>query len=94
LRRIRHKIDVGDPSFDEYREIFHQECIRRDIPFDEDGLGYLLRDHYVKPNKEMRSCHPRDLLDEIVDIARYRNISPTLSKELIDRACKAYFVEL
>jgi predicted ATPase with chaperone activity len=94
LRRIRHKIDVGDPTFDEFREIFRQECMRRDIPFDEEGLGYLLREHYVKLNREMRSCHPRDLLDEIVDISRYRDVPPTLSKEMIDRACKAYFVKL
>jgi len=33
-------------------------------------------------------------VDEIIDIARYKNIRPALNKELIDRACKAYFVEL
>jgi hypothetical protein len=42
----------------------------------------------------MRACHPRDLLDEIVDIARYRGTTPMLSKELIQRACNAYFVDL
>jgi predicted ATPase with chaperone activity len=94
LRRIRHKIDVGNPTFDNYREIFMRECANRDIPFDEDGLAYLLRDYYVKPGKPLRACHPRDLVDEIVDIARYRNIRPQLTKEFIDRACRAYFVEL
>jgi predicted ATPase with chaperone activity len=94
LRRIRHKIQVGDPSFEDYREIFRRECAARAIPFDEEGLAYLLREYYIKPGKPLRACHPRDLTDEIQDIARYRNIAPALSKELIDRACKAYFVEL
>jgi predicted ATPase with chaperone activity len=94
LRRIRHKIPVGDPSFEDYREIFRRECAARAIPFDEEGLAYLLREYYIKPGKPLRACHPRDLTDEILDIARYRNISPTLSKDLIDRACRAYFVEL
>ena len=94
LRRIRHKIEVGDPSFDVFREIFQRECTRRNIPFDEEGLAYLLREYYIKPDKPMRACHPRDLLDEILDIARYRNIAPALSQDLIDRACRAYFVEL
>jgi predicted ATPase with chaperone activity len=94
LRRIRHKIEVGDPSFDSYREIFQRECIVRSIPFNEDGLAYLLREYYIKPGKPLRACHPRDLLDEILDIARYRNIQPALSKELVDRACRAYFVDL
>jgi hypothetical protein len=94
LRRIRHKIEVGDPSFDTFREIFRRECTYRNIPFDEDGLAYLLREYYLKPEKPLRACHPRDLLDEILDIARYRDIPPALSKDLIDKACKAYFVEL
>jgi predicted ATPase with chaperone activity len=94
LRRIRHKIEVGDPSFDVYREIFQRECAFRNIAFDEEGLAYLLREYYIKPEKPLRACHPRDLLDEILDISRYRNITPALSQDLIDRACRAYFVEL
>jgi predicted ATPase with chaperone activity len=94
LRRIRHKIEVGDPSFDSFREIFRRECTFRNIAFDEEGLAYLLREYYIKPEKPLRACHPRDLLDEILDIARYRNITPALSQDLIDRACRAYFVEL
>jgi hypothetical protein len=42
----------------------------------------------------MRACHPRDLLDEIVDICHYRGVVPQLTNELIDRACLAYFVDL
>jgi predicted ATPase with chaperone activity len=94
LRRIRHKIYIGDPSFDNYREILRRECANRHIPFDEEGLRYLLHEHYIKPGNPLRACHPRDLVDEIEDIARYLNTAPTLSKELIDRACRAYFVEL
>jgi predicted ATPase with chaperone activity len=94
LRRIRHKIEVGDPSFDTYREIFQRECALRNISFDREGLAYLLRDYYVKIDRPLRACHPRDLLDEILDIARYLNIRPALSRDLIDRACRAYFVEL
>jgi predicted ATPase with chaperone activity len=94
LRRIRHKIEIGDPSFDNYRQIFYDECEKRGIPFNEEALAYLLREYYIKPGKPLRACHPRDLTDEILDIAGYRNIPPTLSKDLIDRACKSYFVEL
>jgi predicted ATPase with chaperone activity len=94
LRRIRHKIYVGDPSFDNYRDIMVRVCADRNVPFGEDGLKYLLQEYYVKPNSPMRACHPRDLVDEIIDIARYKDIQPELSKELIDRACAAYFVKL
>jgi predicted ATPase with chaperone activity len=94
LRRIRHKIDIMDPTFEEFREIFRRECRIRHIPFDDDALGFLLNEYFIKPNKPVRACHPRDLLDEIVDISRYKGIPPVLSEDLIRMACRAYFVEL
>ncbi len=94
LRRIRHKIKIGNPTFDEYREIFKRMCKLRQVPYDEQGLIYLLKEYYHKRGNELRACHPRDILDEILDISRYLGIPPTMSKELIDRACASYFVEL
>ena len=32
--------------------------------------------------------------DRLIDTARYLNVPPTLSKDLLDRAAEAYFVEL
>jgi predicted ATPase with chaperone activity len=94
LRRIRHKIKITDPSWDEYREIFRRRCQEKQVPYTEDGLAYLIKEHYIKPDRVKRGCHPRDLIDQIIDIARYLDIPPQLSKDLIDQACNAYFVDL
>ncbi|NLE44629.1 MAG: ATP-binding protein [Chloroflexi bacterium] len=94
LRRIRHKIEIKDPTWDEYREIFRRVCRNRNVPYDERGLAYLIQEHYLKRHRVQRACHPRDLVDQIIDIARYLNEEPVLSKELVDLACESYFVEL
>jgi len=94
LRRIRHKIHVKDPSFNEYREIFKRVCLERGIEYNERALAYLLQEYYIKPKRQLRACHPRDIVDQIIDIASYLNVPPALSKDLIDRACQAYFVEI
>lgn len=94
LRRIRHKIEIKNPTFDEYREIFRRVCQAKGVPYDDRGLAYLLQEHYIKPKRPLRACHPRDLVEQLCDIARYLNVPPTLSPELIDRAASAYFVEL
>jgi predicted ATPase with chaperone activity len=94
LRRIRHKIEIEDPSWDEYREIFRRVCTAKDVPYEDRGLAYLIQEHYLKPRRPKRACHPRDLVDQLVDIARYLNVPATLSQDLIDRACEAYFVEI
>jgi len=94
LRRIRHKIEVKDPSFDEYREIFRRVCADRGVAYEDQGLAYLLQEYYIKPRNPLRACHPRDIIDQLCDIARYLNVTPALSRDLIDRACAAYFVRL
>ena len=94
LRRIRHKIEVGDPSFEEFKEIFKRACESKRVPYDEKGLAYLLQEWYIKRDRKLRSVHPRDILDQLLDIARYMNRPPQLTKDLIDRACEAYFVQL
>lgn len=94
LRRIRHKIDVQDPTYDEYREIFRRVAHSKGIAYDEQVLNYLLQDYYVKPKRPLRACHPRDILDHLTDIARFRGITPHLTKDLIDQACEGYFVDL
>ncbi|GAI80825.1 unnamed protein product [marine sediment metagenome] len=93
LRRIRHKIEIKDPSWDEYREIFQRMCKARNVSFEEQGLTYLIQEHYLRAKRAKRACHPRDLIDQVIDIARYLDTEPVLSKDLLDLACESYFVE-
>ncbi len=94
LRRIRHKIEIPNPTPAEFRELFRRECQARGIPYDDQALVYLIQEWYIKRRRPLRAVHARDILAHIQDIASYFNVSPTLSKELIDRACEAYFVEI
>ena len=92
LRRIPHKIEIPDPGFNEFREIFKRQCAHLKIAYDEQMLVYLLREYYLVPQKPLRAVHPRDLLQQLNDIARYRHVKAELSKELIDEACRTYFL--
>lgn len=94
LRRIRHKIEVGNPTFEEFREIFKIMCRIKKVSYDEQGLAYLLKEWYINHDRDLRMVHPRDLLSQLIDIAGYLDVPPTLSKELIDAAAASYFVEL
>ncbi|MEM5773586.1 MAG: ATP-binding protein [Anaerolineaceae bacterium] len=94
LRRLRHKIEIGDPNFEEYREIFKRVAAAKHIPYDDHTLAYLLQEWYIRKNRNLRSNQPRDLLDQVIDISNYLGVEPRLSPEIIDRACEAYFVDL
>jgi len=94
LRRLRHKIEIPDPSPDEFREIFRRVTAQKGVPYDDQGLAYLIQEWYIKRNRKLRANHPRDLCDQIQDIAHYLAVEPTMTREILDRAAEAYFVEL
>jgi predicted ATPase with chaperone activity len=94
LRRLRHKIEVGDPTYDTYRSIFKRVAGGKGVTYSEKGLAYLLQEWYIKRSRKLRASHPRDICDQILDISRYTNEEPEMSKDMIDRAAEAFFVEL
>ena len=94
LRRIRHKIEVGDPNYEEFREVWQRVGKARGLPYDDRMLAYLLQEWYIKMDRPLRAVHPRDLIDQMRDISGYLGVPFEMSKEMLDRACEAYFVEL
>ena len=94
LRRLRHKIEVEDPTFEEYREIFKNVAYAKGVNYSDAGLAYLLQEWYIRRGRKLRASHPRDLCDQILDIARYINADPEMTTQMIDRAAGAYFVDI
>jgi len=94
LRRIRHKIEIKNPSDVEFYQIFQRMAASRKVPFDQQVFVYLMQEWYIKQKRGLRAVHPRDLLDQIIDIANYEGVAPAMTKEMIDQACASYFVEL
>jgi len=94
LRRLRHKIEIGDPSYEEYREIFKRVAQDKKVEYSDQGLAYLLQEWYIKRNRKLRASHPRDLCDQILDIAGYMAAQPVMSRDMLDRAAMAYFVDI
>jgi hypothetical protein len=94
LRRLRHKIEIGDPTYEEYREIFKRVSVAKGVTYSDEGLAYLLQEWYIKRNRKLRASHPRDLCDQIKDIASYVGEEPAMTREMLDRAAESYFVEI
>lgn len=94
LRRIRHKILIGYQTEEEFLEIMRRVCDTQGVSYDADAAEYLLETYYRRKQRPLVGSHPRDLVDQIVDRARYRKIRPELTPEAFDAAAANYFVEL
>jgi hypothetical protein len=93
LRRIPYKILAKNPTIEEYCRIFELNCRRRGLPFDPVMVEYLNRKYYQPRRLQMRACHPRDLIEQVMDMCRYQEREPVITRELLDAACASYFLE-
>lgn len=93
LRRIRYKIKIDRPTVEEYEEIFKMVCKTNKIAFNHETFDYLLNNFYRKCNVPLNGCHPRDIIDHVVDSARYYNHAAQMNRESVDMAWQNYFVD-
>jgi predicted ATPase with chaperone activity len=92
LRRIRYKIEVPNPDPSDYRAIFRRECERQGVAYNDDAITHLMREWYERDARQLRGCHPRDLLEAIVDGARYEQRPAELTPDALDEVCTTYFL--
>jgi len=93
LRRIRHKIQIGSPDRELYTEIFKLNCQLRNIPYRDSAVEYMYRNYY-DAGKPPRSSDPRDLLEIVQSICRFRNQPVALTDDLIAEASTRFFCRL
>ena len=73
-------------------EIFRLYCDQYHLEFDPAAVEYLLGRYYDDGQRPLTACHPRDLLEQILDYCRFHQLAPRLTPENLDRACQSYFV--
>ena len=94
FRRIRHKIEIPDPSREQFLEILSRVCQQREIPFDPAAGLYLVDAYYDRLGRGFKGCHPRDIVDLMVDICVYHGEQPAFTRRYMDQAAHSYFVSL
>lgn len=90
-RRIPYKIQVQDPTPEDFRIAFHKIAGEMKVQCDDSVLDYLIRRHYEPQQRPMRFCHPRDLLRQVIDYCSIHQMAPTLTQDAIDAAVENYF---
>jgi predicted ATPase with chaperone activity len=92
LRRIKFKIEIRDPSEAQYRQIWQLVCAARRVEHDERGVDYLIQKWYRPFKRPFRMCQPRDILDQMMSIAKYNMERVNFSPDLVDAAAHTYFL--
>lgn len=91
LRRIPYKIEVVNPTEEEFRSLFKFMCPKLGFEFEEVPLDYLIETHYKAKNRPFRACQPRDLLTQVKNHCFYQKLTPRMTCEFFDLAAENYF---
>ncbi|ABL00295.1 ATP-binding protein [Pelobacter propionicus] len=93
LRRLRYKIKIDHPTEIQFESIFRRICAKYGVIFDREAFSFLVQECYVKNSVRFNACHPRDIVEHIVDIAHFYNCPPAMTRETVRAAWSNYFVD-
>ena len=91
LRRLGHKIEIGELSADDYALVFEAACAAEGLDPDPLVFWRLLRHLHPTHARPLMACYPRDLLHLVVSRARFMGQPQVLSCDGIDWAWDVYF---
>jgi hypothetical protein len=90
LRRLGYRLYLGAPSPEQYARIFERYAARHGAAVPPGLIGRLLR-RYHDEDRPLRACEPRDLIERVRDICRFRDQPLQLTEDVFDVAWKGYF---
>ena len=91
-RRVRFRIPVEDPDVDQFAEVFRAVCTSKSVPFDFESFNWLVETWWRAHDRPFRMVQPRDLVNQLIAIAKYLDRPPAMDPDLLDRACRSLFV--
>jgi len=91
LRRIPYKLELLDPSEDEFRGLFKMMAPKLGFEYKDDVVTYIIKQHYRLASRPFRACHPRDLLLQVRNLCHYTGHPLEMTPEYFDFAAENYF---
>jgi hypothetical protein len=91
LRRIPYKIEITDPTEDEFRNLFQMVAAKLGFSCRPESIDGLIEKHYRRTGRPFRYCHPRDLLLQVRSFCAYKGCALELTEAYLDQAVENYF---
>ncbi len=91
LRRIQTKIRLGAVTDEQFCEIFRRVASERQVPYEPHIPHDLIEYIQGTLGQELRSCYPRDIVNQVCWSARYEDRKPYLDLASLRQAIEAYF---
>lgn len=94
LRRIPYRIELRDPSEEEFHLLFQIAAESTGCFFDPDAVDHLLNQYYRPHHRPLRRCHARDLLLQVRHYCVYNDLPFEMRADYFDRVAGGFFTEV
>ncbi len=91
LRRIPYKIEIPSPDRVQFREIASRVATAKRLKHTDAQLDNFVETVF-RAAQEPKGAYPRDLIQIILDSARFDGSEPELAPGLVERALQVYFI--
>ena len=91
LRRIPYKVEVFDPTEEQFRTLFNKELVGQGFEFEEAAVDQLIEYHYKRANRPFRFCHVVDLLAQCRDFCDFHGKQLQFNRDIVELAVLNYF---
>jgi hypothetical protein len=91
LRRLPYKIRIPEPTPEQMAEIFRRFADAMGVEATPQNIEIAVEFVRRASNGNFRSCHPRDVLQLIIEESRFVKRPATLEPGATRRACEVYF---
>ncbi len=91
LRRIPYKIEVFDPTEEQFRQLFHMRCDRLGLMYDPTVADYMIQKHFKEPGRPYRFCNIDDILIQVRDFCKFHRQPLEVTPQKIDIAARNFF---
>ncbi|CAN0355334.1 unnamed protein product, partial [Ectocarpus sp. 4 AP-2014] len=94
LRRIPYKVEVVDPTLEQFHGLFAYDAKRLGIELPTGAVDWLLTKHYAPQGRAMRFCQPRDLLRQARNYCVVHDKPLVANAESLGAAVNNYFAKI
>ncbi len=91
LRRIPYKVLIGDPTPEQFSELFKTRARSFGFNVEDEWVDYLVKTAYLDIDRKMRFSHVDDLLKQIRDFCEFHEKPLTVNQQTLDLAVQNYF---
>jgi hypothetical protein len=94
LRRIPYKIEIFDPTEQQFRNLFELRSQQFGFDLQPGILDYLIEYHFKRTNRQLRFCFVEDLLNQAKDYCNFHEKPLVFNRDIAEMAVLNYFSRL